>query len=569
MNTLPKGFALPTVLISSVVLLLLLMVGIEGVANMRQNMDAQYYTQLAKEAAESGVQQLENCINKSFENDIPLTTSTVYTPNMQCDGSAMAGVSQYVLQTPRYRTTYSAQIDSSTVSTYKVRVQARIDLLRSSTGATWKTYDYSLNTDATKGLFSSSSSAIGYYEVCGVIDAKTWCWGNNENGQLGDNTTNNSLVPVRVLRESGMLAGRTDTGVAVGKQYACNISSNEVFCWGVNDRGQLGNGTTTGSRKPIKVNHATGLAGKTLTQIATTEATTCVVASGDLYCWGDSRFGQLGINVGISSWSNTSSTYYRTSPVKVSVIGKSVAANLEVTKVAATPNSRHICAVVVSGDSYCWGGNDQGQLGWSYNNYNDQYYPRPIYRGGGIGTKTITDIAVGGWINEGYSGFGGHTCAIADGSVFCWGANDEGQMGNGTAFSASPGNGYTVPIIVNSNGLPTTGMQQVGVGYWHSCARRGNEIWCWGQNYYGELGLGFTGSRRTTPQKLPTTTNELSGKTITDMAAGVYRVCVVADFSTYCWGNNDVGQIGDGTTVTRNTATEAYFLRSKIPSVKF
>ncbi len=549
----------------------LLLVGMQSVMNVRQGLDEQYYNQLTREAADAGVQHLERCINKSFETDIPLDTTITYRPNTNCDGTASTTHTEHLLSTPQYRTTYTATISSSDLYTYRVRVQSKVDFIRTTNNSVWKTVNYSMNADASKGLYSSSKSAIGYYQVCGVIDYKTWCWGRNEDGQLGDGTTTNSLVPVRVVRDSGMLAGKADTDVAVGRHFACTISSNEVYCWGSNERGQLGNGSTTPSLRPVKVTQTTGLAGKQLSNIVTTEKTACVIASGDIYCWGDSRYGQLGISVGISSYSNTSSTYYRTTPVKVSTIGASVSAGLAVTKIATTPSARHICAIVAAGDAYCWGGNDNGQLGWRLNNYYDQYYPRLVTRStdGDLGTRIVTDIAVGGWITDGSSQYGGNTCAVADGRVHCWGANDEGQLGIGSVLASASGNGYTVPIAVTANGIPTTGMQQVGVGYWHSCARRASEMWCWGQNYYGELGLGFTGSRRTTPQKLPTTTNELSGKTITDMSAGVYRVCVVADNATYCWGNNDYGQIGDGTTVTRNTATEAYFLRSKIPSVKF
>lgn len=573
MNRYTRGFALPTVLLSSVILLALLTVSVHGVINIRQSLNDQYYTQLAKSAAESGVQQLENCINLSFQTDATIDTTRTYAPNTRCDGTTDTAQSIYLLSSAQVRTTYTAKIDSSTQYTYRVRVDAKTELLRAVGGAAWKTYTNTLSADASRGLYSASRSSIGYYEVCGVIDGKTWCWGKNEDGQLGDGTTTDSLVPVRVAREGGMLAGRVDSDVAVGRNFACTISSNEVYCWGSNERGQLGNGTTTASRKPVKVNSSGTLAGKSLTGIVASEKTACVIASGDAYCWGDSRYGQLGIGIGVSSVSNTSSAYYRTTPRKVSTIGASVSSSLTVTKISTTANARHVCAVVLAGDAYCWGGNDNGALGWKLNDYYDQYAPVKVDRTyGDLGGRTITDIGVGGWISEYGSRYGSHTCAVADGRIFCWGNNDDGQMGNNSWQANASEVGYTVPLAVTLNGIPTTGMEQVGVGYGHSCARRASEIWCWGQNNLGQLGLGsgYTDIRYTTPQKVPTTTNKLAGKTITDMRAGVFRVCVVADASSYCWGNNDVGQIGDGTNGNyRNTATEAFFLRSKVPSIKF
>lgn len=148
----------------------------------------------------------------------------------------------------------------------------------------------------------------------------------------------------RLAREatlSGVLSGKIDTSIAVGQQFACSISSNEVYCWGRNDNGQLGNGSYEHSSIPVKVDHSTGLAGKTLTHIVSTTHTTCVVASGDVYCWGRSSHGQLGIGV-------ASTTQNR--PALVGTIGAHN--GRPVTDISTSARAYHICAVA-SGRAYC------------------------------------------------------------------------------------------------------------------------------------------------------------------------------------------------------------------------
>ena len=131
--------------------------------------------------------------------------------------------------------------------------------------------------------------------TCAIAsDNKIYCWGYNNFGQLGNGTTTNSSVPVAV-NTSGVLAGKTIKQVSSGSYHSCAIASDDkVYCWGLNNFGQLGNGTTTNSSVPVAVNTSGVLAGKTIKQVSS-GSYSCAIASDDrMYCWGLNRFGQLG-----------------------------------------------------------------------------------------------------------------------------------------------------------------------------------------------------------------------------------------------------------------------------------
>jgi alpha-tubulin suppressor-like RCC1 family protein len=124
-----------------------------------------------------------------------------------------------------------------------------------------------------------------------------YCWGNNSYGQLGNNSTTDSHVPIAV-DTSGVLAGKTLTQISAGLAHACTVDpAGQAYCWGRNSDGQLGNNSTTDIHVPIAVDTSGVLAGKTLTQIAAGYRHTCAVGSaGQAYCWGWNGAGQLGNN---------------------------------------------------------------------------------------------------------------------------------------------------------------------------------------------------------------------------------------------------------------------------------
>ena len=214
----------------------------------------------------------------------------------------------------------------------------------------------------------------GHLHTCAVADGKAYCWGNNEYGQLGDNTTTNSKVPVAV-DTTGELLGKTVTAITAGQEQTCALAAGKAYCWGSNTNGQLGNDSTTSSKVPVPVDTSGELASKTVTAITAGSHHTCAVAAGAAYCWGSNTNGQLGGTGATSS--------------KVPAPGYTSGELASKTVTAITAGSHHTCAVAAGG-AYCWGPNGDGQLG--DNTLSDSPLPVAVDSSGGLAGKTVTAI---------------------------------------------------------------------------------------------------------------------------------------------------------------------------------
>jgi alpha-tubulin suppressor-like RCC1 family protein len=224
-----------------------------------------------------------------------------------------------------------------------------------------------------------SGVASGSVHTCAVVNGGIQCWGENSQGQLGDGTTNPSLVPIVTLT-----AGSGATAVSSRRDHTCAVINGGVQCWGSNDFGQLGNATTTRSLVPI----AAIAAGSGATAISTGSSHTCAIVNGGVRCWGYNPNGQLG---------NATTT---DSLVPVTAI----AAGSGATAVAG--GEQHTCAIV-NGGVQCWGFNGYGQLG--NNTFVNSAVPVTAIPAG----SNVIAVAVGT----------SHTCAALNGGVVCWGAS--------------------------------------------------------------------------------------------------------------------------------------------------
>jgi len=275
------------------------------------------------------------------------------------------------------------------------------------------------------------------------------CWGGNWEGRLGDGTTTRRSTPVDVVGlDSGV------TAITEGSSRTCAVMpGGGGKCWGDNEYGQLGDGTTTRRSMPIDVS---GL-GSDVTAITAGRDHTCAVtAGGGAKCWGDNYAGKLG-----------DGTYtYRSTPVDV------VGLNSGVT--AITAGSSHTCALTSGGGVKCWGVNAGGQLG----NGTTESHRTPVDVSG-LGSE-VTAISAGG----------SHTCALtAEDGVKCWGSNGYGQVGDSTTTKRS------TPVDVV--GLDS-GVTAITAGSSQTCALTdGGGVKCWGQNWRGQLGNGTTADRHT------------------------------------------------------------------------
>ena len=304
--------------------------------------------------------------------------------------------------------------------------------------------------------------SAGTDHTCAVAaDHSLWCWGSNDFGQLGVSTHFETSTPTPVpQRVTGSW-----TSVSAGDIETCAVKiGGTAWCWGSDEDGALGDGVDgTDHDAPVQVSGS-----GTWTSVSAGEDSACGLKTGGiLWCWGDNNDGQLasaadnGMNaahapgqVGSATWSQVS-------------MGEDFA-----------------CAVRSDSTAWCWGVNRQGQLGNATNN--------------GTFTANPTPAKVGSaddWSSLSAGGF--HTCGReSDGTVSCWGWNFYGEVGN-TLNNGGFGSANPTPAVVGDST-----MTAVTAGGSHSCGLRGATAFCWGDNDEGELGNAtnlHTGNPNPTP----------------------------------------------------------------------
>ena len=251
--------------------------------------------------------------------------------------------------------------------------------------------------------------SAGSFYSCAVAEGRAYCWGYNGDGELGNNSTTSTSVPVAV-NTSGPLNGKTVTAISTGSHHSCAVADGRAFCWGYNGDGELGNNSTTNATVPVAVNTSGPLNGRTVTAISAGYGHTCAVADGRAFCWGYNADGELGNN----------STTNATVPVAVNTAGPLNGRTVS----EITAGSNHTC-VVAAGGAYCWGYNNYGQLG--NNSTTKASVPVAVNTAGPLNGKTVTAITTGGF----------HSCLVAEGRASCWGYNNYGQLGE-TRHEPSP-----------------------------------------------------------------------------------------------------------------------------------
>lgn len=326
-------------------------------------------------------------------------------------------------------------------------------------------------------------------------------WANTTAGSVGDGTNERRLVPT-ATDMSGALAGRTVTAVDTGGAGAtsCAVASGAAYCWGSNLYGLLGRpGQGVNRPQPLP---AGAMAGRTVTAITVGGHQACAIASGRAFCWGDSNVGALGNGVTRGGWVYT--------PVAVSA-GGALAGR---TVTAISSGGDHACAVA-DGRAYCWGLNRDGRLG--NGTTVNAATPIAVDASGPLAGKRVTAIAAGA----------DHSCAVAGGKVYCWGAGGKGQLGDGARVDR------TRPVAVA--GLPDA-VGLLSVGRFRSCATAGTTVYCWGWGWPGGLNA----------QAQPLPAGSLAGRTVTSLNLGTHHACAVAAGGVHCWG--DYPGLGVGAT---------------------
>ena len=281
-----------------------------------------------------------------------------------------------------------------------------------------------------------------------------WTWGLNVNGQLGDNTHIARNVPVQVVNLNGTPFTGVDNVAAGDSHTVARKSDGTVWTWGYNQFGQLGNGNLTDSSVPVQVFHSDGTT--PLTGVVAVAAggfhTIALKSDGAIWTWGDNFFGQLG----------DGSTTRRVHPVQVGITRSFI---------GIAGGDAHTVALKAGGTVWAWGLNANGQLGDG--TIIDRY--SPVRAGSSL--TGVQSVASGGF----------HSIALkSDWTVWTWGQNDNGQLGDATISDSY------VPVQVKGAGGTGTlaGVRGIAGGYTHSLALKNDgTVWAWGNNGQGQLGV--------------------------------------------------------------------------------
>ncbi|MGH9259941.1 MAG: RCC1 domain-containing protein, partial [Acidimicrobiales bacterium] len=245
------------------------------------------------------------------------------------------------------------------------------------------------------GDLTFTSVSAGFWHACGVTTTgAVYCWGENDNGQLGNGSTTRSTKPVRVASEL------TFRSVSAGGLHSCAVATTgPTYCWGSGAHGALGNGSEQSSTRPVAVRGGTGFATVSAGYLYACALTT----DGAAYCWGYNEFGQLGDGT------------ERSTAVPRAVAGGHVFRSLSAGRTAARATT---CGVTRAGAALCWGWTSEA-LG--RRDIENDSSPGPV-----VGDLVFRTVSVGG----------SHACGVlADGDVYCWGANDDGQLGDGSTIT--------------------------------------------------------------------------------------------------------------------------------------
>ncbi len=324
----------------------------------------------------------------------------------------------------------------------------------------------------------------GYSSAYITENGDLYTWGHNNVGQLGDGTTNDRYIPEKIMSNVSQVSFR--------EYYsACITTNGDLYTWGANDYGVLGIGYIPGyhSATPQKIAENVSQVSLGVWHIA------YITTNGDLYTWGNNEYGQLG--------DGTKNNRYTPQKIMSNVSQISL-------------GDYHSACITTNGDLYTWGSCRRGVLGDDAES--DRDTPVKIMSG-------VSQVSLGGLHSA---------CVTENGDLYTWGANWWGQLGDDINISER-----NMPVKIMSN------VSQVSLGDSNSaCITTNGDLYTWGNDAYGKLGDG-NNENKYTPVKIMSNVSQVS--------LGVcHGACITTNGDLYTWGRNNYGQLGNGTTTDSN-----------------
>ena len=364
-----------------------------------------------------------------------------------------------------------------------------------------------MNTGYTTKIYDTAGNAIDFGNLfiprALFSDGGLWTWGYNPHGGLGDNSVSSRSSPVQTVS-----AGTSWKLVSSGEVTVAAIKTDgTLWNWGYNTNGTLGDNTVTSKSSPVQT-----VAGGTNWKSVDNGAlhTAAIKTDGTLWTWGDNSEGQLGDNTRTK----------RSSPVQTVAGGNNW-------KLVAAGNY-HIAAIKTDGTLWTWGYNNDGQLG--DNSSTNKSSPVQTVAGG-TNWKSV-------------SGGPPHTSAIkTDGTLWLWGDNSEGQLGDNSTTRRSS------PVQTVAGG---TNWKSVSAGSYHTAAiKTDGTLWLWGRNGNGGLGDNTRTSRNSPVQTV-------AGGTSWKLVAGCYyfTAAIKTDGTLWSWGRNFSGELGDNSQASKSSPVQ-------------
>ena len=333
-------------------------------------------------------------------------------------------------------------------------------------------------------------------------DGTLWAWGSNGSGQLGDGTTTTRNAPARVGTLTNIVA------IAAGNYHNLALRADgTLWAWGSNGSGRLGDGTTSQRNSPVQVTSLSGI----VAIAAGYKHSLAVKSDGTVWAWGSNTNGQLG----------DGTTTARSAPVQIPTL-----AGVGIVSLAA--GDSHSLAVSSTGNVYAWGNNGSGRLGTGSN---DTQQPAP------------TQIANFTGVMQAEAGVDYSVALKGDGTIYTWGDNSLGQLGDNTKDSRNA----PAPVV------RLAGVSAIAAGFEHTAVLQASgAVVAWGSNNAGQVGSGVFGERLD-PMPVLGLQGSAASSPVTSVVVGdAHALALKGDGSVWAWGNNDYGQLGDGSRLTRS-----------------